>query len=118
MASQSRKASKQYVRERSNILVSAFAKLMDYWRHGAVGGATEQLLWNNKAEQVNVTECVIHREEDRADLMWNDSKCEAVCAQLLKSATKTNEAIDNIAGMDEQDRDSVKAHSHQNAGEL
>ncbi len=119
MASQSRRASKEYVRERSNILVSAFAKLMDYWRHGTTEGASDEKLWNHKAKGIGATECVINRDsKDRRDVMWDDMQCERVCAEVLKSATKTNEAIDNIAGMKTEDKEQVKPHSHHNAEEV
>ena len=85
---------------------------MDYWRHGTTDGASEQKLWNKKAKNVNATECMVNSETERTELMWNDKKCESVCAELLKSTTKTNEAVDNIAGMNEEDKESVKPHSH------
>ena len=88
---------------------------MDYWRHGTTEGASEQKLWNHKAKGIGAADCVINKDSGhRQNVMWNDIGCESVCAEVLKSSTKTNEAIDNIAGMKPEDKDHGKRHSHHN----
>ena len=47
-----RKASKKYIRERSNFLASLFAKLMDLFRHWNVNEAPVTKLWNKKAHKI------------------------------------------------------------------
>ena len=67
-----------------------------------------QSLWNRKAMKVNATECVIHTEEEQADLLWNDQKCQRVCEEILKSSTKTNQFVDDITRANPEDGDKLE----------
>eukprot|EP00483_Globobulimina_turgida_P009836 UN09855 len=94
-----RQANKKYTRERSNILVSCFAKIMDFWRHRRIDGATHTYLWNRKAKKINAKQCIIdENENNKRHVLWNDSKCQNVCAQMLKSSTRTNKVVDELFG--------------------
>ena len=95
-----RKANKEYIRERSNILVSAFAKIMDFWRTGRVNGITAITLWNKKAKKINANECIISGNEESK--LWNQEKCQNVCHEMLKSSTRTNKFVDGLAGIKQE----------------
>ena len=96
----SRKAIKKYVREKSGILSSVYAKFMDYWRHGKVEGVKDVDLWNKKAKKIGANECVIDNEEKSKHILWSDFKCESVCHQILKSSLKTNKFVDHMTGIE------------------
>ena len=105
MAFSARKANKQYVRERSNIIVSLFAKGMDLWRHWTLDGLTEIRIWNKKARHIREEKCIISNENDevRKQLLWNDKVCSNVCGAILKSSTKTNKIVDDMTGRNDDE---------------
>lgn len=112
-----RKANKQYIRERSNLLVSSFAKIMDYWRHYDVNGASDISLWNRKAQQIGNKQCVIHDANEQSNLLWNDEKCANVCMNVLKSSTKTNEWVDEVNGINTDSKNTKPINTEKNTNQ-
>eukprot|EP01084_Bolivina_argentea_P084737 153205_1 len=104
-----RQADKKYTRERSNLLVSLSAKLLDLWRHKRFDGATDTYLWNKKAKKLNVKECVIDiYEKNKKEVIWNNNKCSNVCVAMLKSSTKTNKQVDELFASKNNDQKDAK----------
>lgn len=102
-----RKANKAYIRERSNILVSSFAKIMDFYRHWKIDGASLNQLWNKKAKKIGASKCIINGDKNEDNILWNDNECENVCIEILKSSTKTNEWVDGVTGAKLNDNNKV-----------
>ena len=94
----SRKTIKKYIRERTSVWASGYAKMMDFVRHWSTDGASDIALWNKKAKKLNLSRCVIRSEDDERphSILWNDAKCKRVCELILKSSIKTNELVDAV----------------------
>lgn len=93
-AFKSRKVVKTYIREINHIWSSLFTKIYDWGRHGRVDGISAVDLWNKKAKATKAKECVIGIEGKAEAILWNNDRCENVCAALLVSSSKTNAAVD------------------------